>query len=172
MTTQQLIWITGAYLIVFVVVVYFTRATVRRGLGALVGGGVASGLFIGGSILGMTLGWWKIRFPFAPGPWVLFYVGTAISMSPIYLITWRVARRFGWRGLATCLIAVAIIGPLRDYQIAAVYSEWIVFAAGIAPVLAVSAIYVGVVALGHAVMRLVAGPAWNDRLVRQPQGAA
>jgi len=100
MTTQQLIWITGVYLVVFVVVVYFTRATARRGLGALVGGSVAGGLFIGGSILGSTLGWWKIMFPFAPGPWVLFYVGTAISMSPIYLITWRVARRFGWRGLA------------------------------------------------------------------------
>ena len=172
MTTQQLIWITSGYLVAFVAVVYFTRATARRALGALVGRVVAGGLLIGVSILGVTIGWWWIRFPSAPGLLALFYVGTAISMSPIYLITWRVARRFGWRGLATCLIAVAIIGPPRDYLIAAVYPEWMVFAPGIAPVLAVSATYVSVVAVGHAVMRLVAGPAWRDRLARLPHGAA
>jgi hypothetical protein len=172
MTTQQLIWITCGYLVAFVAVVYFTRATARRAFGALVGGAVAGGLFIGVSILGVTIGWWWIRFPSAPGLLALFYVGTAISMSPIYLITWRVARRFGWRGLATCLIAVAMIGPPRDYLIAAVYPEWMVFAPGIAPVLAVSATYVSVVAVGHAVMRLVAGPAWRDWLARLPHGGA
>ena len=73
-------------------------------------------------------------------------------------------RRFGWRGLAVCLVIVAIIGPPRDYLYAAKYPEWMVFAQGIAPILADAATYVGIVALGHAVMRLVAGPARGDRL--------
>jgi hypothetical protein len=59
-----------------------------------------------------------------------------------------VARRFGWRGLAVFLAAAAIIGPPRDYVIAAKYPEWIVFASGVAPVLAVAATYVGIVAWG------------------------
>jgi Family of unknown function (DUF5990) len=41
---------------------------------------------------------------------------------------------------------------------------WIVFAPGIAPVLGVAAAYVSWVALGHALMRLVAGPARGDKL--------
>ena len=32
----------------------------------------------------------------------------------IFLITWRIARRFGWRGLAVFLVVLAVIGPLRD----------------------------------------------------------
>jgi len=39
-----------------------------------------------------------------------------------------------------------------------------VFAPGVAPILADAAAYVGMVAIGHAVMRLVAGPAREDRL--------
>ena len=81
----------------------------------------------------------------------------------IYLITWRVARRFGWRGLAVFIGAVVVIGPPRDYLIAAMFPEWMVFAPGVAPVLADAATYVCMVALGYAAMRLVAGPA-RDRL--------
>jgi hypothetical protein len=33
----------------------------------------------------------------------------------IYLLTWRIARRFGSRGLATSVVGAAIIGPPRDY---------------------------------------------------------
>ena len=34
--------------------------------------------------------------------------------SPIYLVTWRITRRFGWRGLVVFIGAVAVIGPPRD----------------------------------------------------------
>jgi hypothetical protein len=40
-------------------------------------------------------------------------------MCTLYLITWRVARRFGGRGLAVCVLTSAIIGPPRDYLLAA-----------------------------------------------------
>jgi hypothetical protein len=85
--------------------------------------------------------------------------GLAISMMPVYLVTWRVARRFGMRGLTVCLGLAAIVGPPRDYAFAAQFPNWMVFSPGVAPMLAVAVTYVLWIALGHGVMRLVAGPA-------------
>jgi hypothetical protein len=75
---------------------------------------------------------------------------------------------FGWRGLAVFIGAVVIIGPPRDYLIAAMFPEWMVFAPGVVPILADAATYIGIVGLGHAVMRLIAGPARKDQLARRP----
>jgi hypothetical protein len=169
MTMLQLILMTCAYSVALVAVVYFTRATSRRVVGALAGGAVVGWMVLGVIALGEALGWWRVPLASTPEFLALFYVGTTISCSPIYLVTWRVARRFGWRGLAACFIVASVSGPPRDYLIAAKYPEWIVFAPGVAPVLAVAATYVGVLAAGHAVMRLVAGSAQGDRLARRPQ---
>jgi hypothetical protein len=172
MTTRQLIWMTLAYLVVLVAVVYFTRATVRRVLGALLGGAVVGVMLLGEIALGESVGWWRAPMASTPSFLTLFCVGAATSCSPIYLVTWRVVRRYGWRGLALCLLVAAAIGPPRDYLIATIYPEWIVFAPGIAPVLAVSAAYVSIVAVGHGIMRLIAGLAQQDRLAQRPWGAA
>src|SRR6476660_3735225 len=121
MTTEQLVWVTCGYTFAFLAVVYVTRAATRRALGALVGGAVAAGFFLGVADLGVTTGWWRSPLPSTVGFLALFYVGTAISLSPIYPVTWRVARRFGRRGLVACLVGAAVIGPPRDYLIAAQY---------------------------------------------------
>ena len=164
MTTRQLIIVTCAYLVELVAVTYFTRATARRIVGALAGG-AAVGLFgIGAILLGNAVGLWRVPISWTPLFLTLFYLGFAISVTPIYLVTWRVSRRFGWRGLAVCLGAVAIIGPPRDYLFAATFPAWMVFAPGVAPILADAVAYVGIVALGHAVMRLIAGSSGADPL--------
>jgi hypothetical protein len=119
---------------------------------------------MGAIVVGNALGLWHVPIFWTPYFVALFYLGLAISCSPIYLVTWRVARRFGWRGLAVCLSVVAIIGPPRDYLYAARYPAWMVFAPGVAPILADAAAYIGIVAIGHAVMRVVAGPSSQDRL--------
>jgi hypothetical protein len=150
-------------------VIYFTRATARRVMAALVGGAAAGLLGLGAIALCEALGWWRVPFASTPYFPALFYLSLSISLTPIYLVTWRVARRFGWRGLAVSLCIVAIIGPPRDYLIAAMFPKWMVFAPGFAPILADAATYVGIVALGHAVMRLIAGPASEDRLARPPR---
>ena len=172
MTTQQIILWTFAYLIELGAVIYFTRATARRVVGALVGGAAAGLLGLGAIALCEALGWWRVPFASTPYFLPLFYLGLSISLTPVYLVTWRVARRFGWRGLAVCLCVVAIIGPPRDYYIAATFPKWMVFAPGVAPILADAVTYVGMVAVGHVVMRLVAGPANGDRLARHPGKAA
>lgn len=168
MTAQQIIVMTCAYSVALVAAIYFTRATSRRVVGALAGGAAVGCMGLGAIALGEAFGLWRVPLPSTPGLFALFYLGFAISCSPIYLITWRAVVRFAWRGLAACLLFAAVIGPPRDYLIAAMYPEWMVFAPGVAPVLADSATYVGIVALGHAVMRLVAGPARGDRLARRP----
>jgi hypothetical protein len=168
MTPPQIILWTSAYLILLVAVVYFTRATTRRVVGALAGGAVAAWAGIGAIALSESLGWWWV--PYAPTTYflALFYFGLSISLTPIYLVTWRLARRFGWRGLAVFIGIVAVIGPPRDYLYAAMFPKWMVFAPGVAPILADGATYAGIVIVGHAVMRLVAGPAREDRLARHP----
>ncbi len=164
MTTNQIIVVTCAYMVALVAVIYFTRATSRRVVGALTGGAAVGFMGIGAIVLGNTLGLWRVPIVWTPYFLVLFYLGLSISVTPIYLVTWRVDRRFGWRGLAVCLVVGAIIGPPRDYLYAAKYPAWMVFAPGVAPILADAATYIGIVAIGHAVMRLVAGPSRKDRL--------
>ena len=166
MTTQQMLLMTGLYLAALIAVTYFTRATVRRVVGALAGGAVASLIALRVIALGEALGWWHIPFASTPYFVTVLYLGLAISLAPVYLVTWRLARRFGWRGLTVFTVIVAIVGPPRDYFYAATFPKWMVFAPGIAPILADSATYVAMVLVGHAVMRLVAGPAGADRLAR------
>jgi hypothetical protein len=69
-------------------------------------------------------------------------------------------------------LAAAVIGPARDYQVAAMFPDWIVFSPGIAPIFAVAAIYVLLVIVGHAVIRMVSGPAQGDSFARRLSGAA
>ncbi len=164
MTTRQLIIVTCAYLVELVVVVYFTRATSRRVVGALAGGAAVGLMGLGAIALGNALKMWRVPISWTPQFLTLFYVGIVISASPIYLVTWRLARRFGWRGLAVFICIVAIIGPPRDYLFAATFPKWMVFAPGVAPIIADAVAYIGIVAIGHAVMRLVAGPSRADRL--------
>jgi hypothetical protein len=168
MTRQQIILMSGAYLVELVAVIYFTRATARRLLGAMAGGAAAGLLALGAIAWCEALGWWRIPFASSSYFLPLFYLGLSISLMPIYLVTWRVARRFGRRGLLVFLCVVTVIGPPRDYLIASMFPNWMVFAPGILPILADGATYAGIVVLGHAVMRLIAGPADADHLARQP----
>jgi len=168
MTTQEILLWTCAYLVEFGVVIYFTRATARRVVGALIGGAAAGLVGLGAIALCEALAWWQIPSSSTPFFLPLFYLGLAISLTPIYPVTWRLARRFGWRGLAVFIGIVTVIGPPRDYLYATMFPKWMVFARGVAPIVADGATYAGVVVVGHAVMRLVAGPASGDRLARQP----
>jgi hypothetical protein len=167
MTPLQLIVVTCLYLVELVAVVYFTRATSRRILGAFAGGAAVGCFGMGAIVIGNALELWRVPITWTPYFLILFYLGLAISVTPIYLVTWRLARRFGWHGLAVFIGIVAIIGPPRDYLIAAVFPAWMVFAPGVAPILADAATYVGIVAIGHAVMYFVAGRSRADRLRNQ-----
>jgi hypothetical protein len=166
MTTVQIVLMTVLYLVFFVAVAYFTRAKVRRILGALAAGAVFGLVALPALALGDAQGWWRVPQAGSGHFQLLLWLGFAISSGPTYLILWRVVRRFGERGLAVCIVVSTIIGPPRDYWIAATFPAWMTFAPGIAPILADAAIYALLVIVGHAVMRMVVGPAQGDALAR------
>ena len=167
MTARQLYLISCLYFVALVLVAFFTRATARRVAGALVGA-VAFGLMgLVADALGERLGWWRMAL-WGPNLLPLVRLCFVVSLTPVYLVTWRVARRYGWRGLAVVVVVLAVLGPPRDYAIMARFPEWGSYAPGVVPVLVVAAIYAFLVPIGHSVMRLVAGPAKADRLTRRP----
>jgi hypothetical protein len=169
MTTQQLLLrATCVYLTLLVATVYFTRATVRRALGALAGGAAVAVVGVGVEVLCQTLGFWHYRSTDAPYGPLLMYPLAVVLFAVLALIGWRVTRRFGWRGQAVFLGAVTVVGTLRDYLVAGQALGIIVLAPGIVTALVDAVCWIGTVALAEAVMRLVAGPARGDSLARQP----
>ena len=171
MTTVQLLLMIGFYLALFIAVAYFTRAKMRRILGAFAGGAVFGVVGLLALALGEARGWWQLPKAGSSHFHLLVWLGFAVSAAPSYLILWRVVRRFGNRGLAVCVLVATIIGPPRDYWIVAMFPDWMTFAPGIVPVLADAAIYALFFVVGHAVMRAVVGPAQADALARTPAGA-
>ena len=167
MSAHQLHLFNCLYLIILVVVAFLTRATARRIAGALIGGAAFGVVALGTIALGENLGWWHMAITWEPYFLTLLVIDFALCAF-IYLITWRIARRFGWRGLAVVVIVAAVIGPPRDYWYMARFPEWGAYGPGIAPILAISATYVVMVLLGHGVMRVVAGQAKRSPLARRP----
>jgi len=166
MTLQEMLVMTGAYAVALVAAAYFTRATAPRIRGAMAGAAAAACVGLGMIVQGEAHGWWKL--PHVPSWWFLplMWFGLAVSLAPLYLVSWRVARRFGSRGLMVALGAVTLLGAPRDYLYAAKRPQWMVFSWGVAPFLADAATYWALMVVGHAVMRWVAGPAAADRLAR------
>jgi hypothetical protein len=167
MTTTQIHLFNLLYLVVSVVVAILTRATPWRIAGAVAGGAAIGVVGMGIVGLGERMGWWHFAIPREPYFLTLMLID-AMCCAFIFLITWRIARRFGGRGLAVVLVVLAVIGPPRDHWYMRRFPEWGHYGPGIAPVLAISASYVVLVLVGHGVMRLVAGPAREDRLARRP----
>ena len=171
MTAQQLHLFNGLGLVILVVVAILTRATARRIAGALAGGAAAGVVALSIIALGEEVGWWHMAITWEPYFLVLLWIDFALSAHP-FLITWRIARRFGWRGLAVAVASAAVIGPPRDRWYMQRFPQWGSYGPGIAPVLAISAAYVLLLVAGHWVMWLVAGPARGSPLARRPWEAA
>ena len=167
MTKQQLYLFCCLYLTILAFVAVLTRATPRRLAGALVGAAVMGGAGLGIISIGESARWWHFVMTWEPYFLTLMWLGM-IPCGFIFLITWRIARRFGGRGLAVVLCVVAVVGPLRDSWYMATFPEWGSYAPGFAPMLATSGAYVLMGIIGHGVMRLIAGPAAADRLARRP----
>jgi len=165
MTPGQLHLFNAGYLGLFVVVAVLTRATARRVAGAAAGGAIGGVAAFGAIMVGESHGWWHMAIDTRPFPLALLLLDFTLS-GFIFLGTWRLARRFGWRGLAVTATIVAVVGPVRDYLYMAWFPEWGAYGPGAAPVLAVSATYLLVGVTGHAVMRLVAGRARGSQLAR------
>jgi hypothetical protein len=175
MTTQQLFLLNAFYLmtlvvvalLMWVVVALLTRATLRRIAGAFVGGAALGGVAAGIIAVSEELGWLHMAITAEPYMLTLWWIGTAL-IGFIFLLTWRIARRFGWRGLAVVAVIAVVIGPPRAYWFMETFPEWVANAPGVALFLAISAIPLLLGVAGHGAMRLVAGPALGSPLARWP----
>jgi hypothetical protein len=169
MTIYQAIDIAiGVYLILLAVTAYATRPNRRRLLGAVAGGVAVAVVGVGIESLFHILGFWRypsVEQPYGPPA---LYPLVVVVFTMLALIGWRVARRFGWRGLVIFLTILVTVAVLRDFLVAERVLGIIVFARGIATVLVDAAIWLGTVALALTIMRLVAGPAAGDRLGHRP----
>src|SRR4030095_3413060 len=166
MTEQQLYFFSGLALAISAAAALLTRATPRRIAGAVAGAGAAGVALLAIVSLGERARVWHMAIDWRPYMVVLLLINVALC-AYVFLITWRIARRFGWRGLVIVGFGVAIIGPPRDYWYMSRFPEWGYYAPGFAPVVAISFTYVILIVVGHGVMWLVAGPARNDPLVRR-----
>jgi len=165
MTEHQLYAFSALALAISIVVAFLTRATLRRVAGAMAGAGAAGIVSLAAIRLGENAHVWHMAIDWRPYPLVLLLINVVLC-AYVFLITWRIARRFGWRGLVVVGFGVAIIGPPRDYWYMSRFPDWGYYAPGFAPVIAISVSYVALVMVGHAVMRLVSGPARKDPLSR------
>jgi len=154
MTTQQLYFFGCLYLVILAVVAVLTRARPRRIAGAMAGGAVVGVALLGIVAIGEKAGWWHMAIPWQPYFLTLMSIVT-IPGGFVFLITWRIARRFGGRGLAVVALVAAVLGPVRDYCYMATFPEWGAYAPGLAAVFAISGAYV---ILGHG----------NDAAGRRP----
>src|SRR5260221_7618898 len=153
MTPLQLHLFNGLFFAFLVVVAFLTRAPARRIAGALAGGAVFGVVGLGIIGGGEKVGWWHMAITWEPSFLTILFLGFVISCAPVYLLTWRVARRFGWRGLAVFTVFAAVIGPPRDRWYMAKFPEGGAYGPGIAPVLAIAATHAIMVSLGHFVTR-------------------
>jgi serine/threonine protein kinase len=161
----QLALYTYAMLAAAGVAIYASRATLRR----------VAGVFAGAIAFVLT-GVFAIRAAFASGWWQW----AAIDPSPkipvpvlivdalcyavvLAVISWRVSRRFGWRGQSAFVLIMSVWGPARDYAGAA-FNALVTIAPGLAPFVGWATAWCGAILGMQAVMRLVAGPARADRL--------
>jgi hypothetical protein len=160
-TIRQLYIFNVLYLILLMVVIILTRATLRRIAGALAGAFAAGAAGIAVVAICERVGWWHFTMHWEP--YYLVQLGISVALgSFVFLLTWRLARRFGGTGLAFALLLAALLGPFRDSAYMAMFPEWGYYAPGIAPMLAISVAYVIIAVVGHGSMRVIAGPATAD----------
>jgi hypothetical protein len=165
-TVRQLYIFNLLYLIVLAVVIILTRATLRRIAGAIVGAFAAGAAAIPVIAICERVGWWHFTMSWDAN--YLIQLGISVALGAfVFLLTWRLARRFGGRGLAIALVVAALLGPLRDSAYMAMFPEWGYYAPGIAPMLAISVAYVVLGVVGHGSMRVISGPAGADPLARR-----
>jgi hypothetical protein len=187
MTTQDLYLATVVHLIVLTVVAVLTRPPARRLVGALVAMAACGAAALSVIGLGEATGWWHFAFTWEPqvlqildpgehfwwrwnfaftwDPYILTLAWICfMPLALFFLLTWRIARRFGWRGLAVALLTLAVLASLGDTGLPEGGSFW----QSLASLLALSVTRVSLMVVGHGIMCLIAGPASGSSLARRP----
>jgi hypothetical protein len=156
----------AATTVMFVAVAFFSRATPRRIVGALLGAVPVIPWVVLCDAIARRFGWWhypSVTTDIAPLAW---YVAAALWYgAALGLVGWRVIRRFGRLGLTAFLSALAVLGVARDY-LYSVTTGLIVFGSGAIPLVADFLAYALAAAAVQIAMYWIAGLPRSDRLAR------
>lgn len=112
--TRLLIVATCVYASVLVGALRVLRPGARGTLGALAGGVAAALVGVAIEAVAHRRGFWHYTSDTPVGP-ALIHPLNVIVFAIIALIAWRIGRRFGVRGQAIFVAAVAIVSPSGDY---------------------------------------------------------
>ena len=160
----ELVAYTYLVLALLVGAAYVSRAQTVRVAGSIVGGAIFS-TFV--TVVPISMGWRR----FVPmehsvqALWLLCAICIPFG-AILALASWRIARRFGWRGLAAFVIVASIGAPIRE-QLYLSTAHLMVVAPGAVPKIAYTLSWACALLLSHSIMRLIAGRAVDDRLARR-----
>jgi len=153
--------------ILFALMAFFTRATTRRIIGALIGSLPLIAMVMFYDSIASRLGWW--RYPSvpvgSPGPFLIYIDAALFYGAGLGLVGWRIIRRYGRRGLIGFLIGFALFGVTRDYIMGATTGA-IDFGPGPLPFIADLFAYASPQAIVQLVMYWIAGAPDSEPLAR------
>jgi hypothetical protein len=153
--------------ILFIISAWFTRATIRRIIGALIGGLPLIPLLMFYDAISARLGLWHYPLVTSGSAPLAWYISAALFYGAAFgLIGWRIIRRFGKRGLFVFLLAFALLGVSRDFFYS-VTTNFIKFGSGVLPYVADFFSYASGAALVQLLMLWIAGKPGSDQLARK-----
>ena len=150
----------------FGVAIYLSRANFRRAVGAWVGGVALTIVWVVKLRIDYAMGWWRSALPETPDPMTQFSIVILVGGGVLFLVSWRISRRFGWLGQFVMLPIASLGFAFRDRIWWEHFTRIMVATPGIVPLLADAALLAVGLVIGHVAMRLIAGPAGKDRLAR------
>ena len=153
----------------FALSAYFTRANMRRIVGALVGAAAYGAINYGWDQVAAGLGWWSYPAWLGTGRAPLtLYALAGIVGGAFGLVGWRIVRRWGWRGVVGFLLFWAVYAMVHDYGGSKAFasSQLMIFGPGLMPIIAIVLWYITGNAASLLAVRLIGGPASADPLAR------
>lgn len=150
--------------VAFAILAVLTRASWRRVLGAVTAAMGFVPVNIGLDLVADRAGLWHYPFSsrgYAPVEW---YVAQELVYGAGFgLIGWRILRRSGPRGLALFLLALTLIGTVRDYRVAEI-TGILVFSQGPVAAIVDATAWAALGVWVQLIMWLVVGGARSDSL--------
>ena len=152
----------GLVLALLFATVYFSGARQAQQWGAAAGGLVFGLGMMGRAWLENNLGWWRSRIAGNADPLGLFSPWICVQFVmygvAILLALSATSRRFGWKGQAVSLLAIALSQIAHENLWLGEFIPAIIFQPGVIPILGRAGLFIAVSLIAILVMRLIGGP--------------